>query len=399
MPTDEWWCFTDEEAGPFDLPTLQQRVAEGTLRGNDLVRRGAMDWRRVDTVPALRPAASPSAMRSDSPPRRGEVERSGLPVSGWRWLLCLPPLLLGLQGIWWWAERPRRFPAQGQDAVRIEVPTRLAQMRSRRSRPPTLPSLVERVAVPAPGFADVAWMKSPSLSQDLCVIAYLRYGGAEASDDLWLAERATLEEPFGQHRPLTQLNTPGRESHPALAPDGLTLAWSVAGSPARLWMSRRVRRDLEFSTATPVQLVGDPAPDQHHDGPQFVDSQTLVWTSYNSDFQQRVQRIATFRSDNQWAVAGAVPLADAQSRNWLSTGLRRAYLLRTDGLWLTARAGATKEFVTPELLLPGSQLGPELTRFDDTFWISPAEDLLFYCSPGGAPGAAAQDHRLWMMRF
>jgi Tol biopolymer transport system component len=80
-----------------------------------------------------------------------------------------------------------------------------------------------------------------SLSRDglTIVLSSTRAGGAGA-DDLWVAQRASLEGPFGEPVNLVALNSPARDMDVALSPDGLELFFvSLRGGPSELWRSVR----------------------------------------------------------------------------------------------------------------------------------------------------------------
>jgi hypothetical protein len=55
-----------QQQGPVDLATLQRLIASGQIGPNDLVwRDGMADWVPASSVPELRQASTPSAVRTD----------------------------------------------------------------------------------------------------------------------------------------------------------------------------------------------------------------------------------------------------------------------------------------------------------------------------------------------
>lgn len=66
--------------------------------------------------------------------------------------------------------------------------------------------------------------ENPTLTDDMLQVYFNseRDGGAEGSD-VWYAERSSLDEPFGEPRPLGGFGDDGSDSSPAVSGDGLTL--------------------------------------------------------------------------------------------------------------------------------------------------------------------------------
>lgn len=69
-----------------------------------------------------------------------------------------------------------------------------------------------------------------TLSDDQLTV-YFTSDRAGAGDlDLWMASRASVDQPFGTPTPVAELNTAARESYPSLTADGLELyAQTTAG--------------------------------------------------------------------------------------------------------------------------------------------------------------------------
>jgi hypothetical protein len=72
------------------------------------------------------------------------------------------------------------------------------------------------------------------------------------NSELYEAQRGSVNEPFGQARLLTELNTPAREERPCLSADGLTLYFSTYKSAMQIWQSER--KDRKSSWSPPVKV-------------------------------------------------------------------------------------------------------------------------------------------------
>jgi hypothetical protein len=249
-----------------------------------------------------------------------------------------------------------------------------------------------------PGFEESTWLKSPTLTADLLTIVCVRYAGNNTLDDLLIAERGSLKEPFTNHRPVASTLSPDREAHPALSPDGLQLLFVRLGPPTQLWFARRPSRQAEFSAPVNVRIPTGSHPSEFQDAPQFLDGQTIHFATGDADFTARVQLFATrTQSPSAFRMSRSLPLSDPWPRYFVTSGGRRAYFPAADGIRLTALDSRRNQYLPSELLLTGDRVGPDLTKFDDTLWISPQEDLIFYCGPG-PDRLQQQGHRLWMVR-
>lgn len=413
----QWYSFTDEERGPVAFSELAAMVADGRLREADLVRRAeSSEWQRVDAVPGLMRAASQPARPRTAPSAKSKpapLTASPVPARpagpGWKEWWTGPRLAAGVGVLCmlfavgllvrYILSRPERFPETRTVTIERETPALLDQMRAPPPKRPTLPDLPQGVPITVPGFENIPWLKSPTLSDDLKTIVYVTYRGEKTLDDLMMATRAETSLPFIEHRAIEATVTGSRESHPTLSPNGLELIYAIAGTPSTLFRVRRADAASEFTGPERVQIEGDPFDGLHHDAPQFIDPLTLVFTTYDADYKQRSLVLAKRTSPTTgFAYVDTLPVADPWPRYAFSRRLTRAYYPKDKGIFLTARHPGTKEFVSPELLVTADITGPDLSIFDDTIWLSPAEDVVFYCSPGSDP-ARAKDHRLWMLRF
>lgn len=409
----QWYTFTDDEAGPFPFGELARLIACGELEPTDLVRRAESgNWQRVDTVLGLMRAARQVQIQ---PVRHIPHARTGI-LS--RWLVSLfqrifPRLpaerasillasgllaVLPVQLIWFWSQRPVRFPAAPAKGVVIEGTSKLEQMRPAAPRTPSIPNL--KIGEPriVPGFENVPWLKSPTLSADLLTIVYVSYSGPEQLDDLLIASRKSITEPFRNHRPLQQVNSSHREAHPTLSPNGLELIFARLGEPSVLYSARRHNIQAAFGSAIPLKLEGPVNADHHLDSPQFVTDQLIRITEGDQAFQNRSQWRAARTGDGIFRLLQPIALANPWPRYFMTAQGRRAYFPTEEGIQLTAFNPARKLFEAPELCVAASVIGQDLTTFDDTIWVTPAEDVIFFCGPGLHP-KNSDSRRLWMIRY
>ena len=78
--------------------------------------------------------------------------------------------------------------------------------------------------------------------------ASTRTSGMSGISDLFVATRASVDEPWGAPVSITELNTAANEESPGIAPDGLTLWFSRMTNPnPDLFVSTRAARDQAWS--------------------------------------------------------------------------------------------------------------------------------------------------------
>jgi len=300
--------------------------------------------------------------------------------------------------VWGWWTRPAKFPTGPGGPPVVNVPSRLQQFRPVMPAAPSVPGLVRGTPAPVPGFENIPWMKSPTLSADLKSIVYVTYAGEVRLDDLVLSERDSITGRFTGHQVITSLSSPDREAHPALSPDGLELIFVRLKEPAELWVARRSQRGAEFGPPRRWQPQGDDFPEEHHDAPQFLDSQTALYAVSDAGFTHRRHFLARRSGPGApFLVQRELSFANPWPRYFVTDQGRRAFCPSEQGIELTVSPRGTGEFLPAEVLLPQHTLGQNLTKFDDTFWVAPREDVIFFCGESGLKAFAG--HRLWMVRL
>ena len=410
--SSQWFCFTDDEDGPYSFEELATLIARGELLQTDLVRRQeATEWQRVETVFGLLRAASrirSQAVRRTPAPQTGvlsqifsrfcrryfpnlQPERLLMAVS----LLCITICLGELA--WYWWQRPVRFPTPPVLGVTVESPAP-SQIRSPSPMIPSISSLRPGEPELVPGFESLGWLKSPSLSADLLTIIYIGYAGPDRLDEVMIADRQSVLEPFQNRRPIRAVSSPLREAHPTLSPDGLSLAFVRLEEAATLWISQRTDRQSNFRKASRLRLLQDSVPDHHHDAPQFLDSKTLRITISDREFTDRQQWLAIRESADTFRLKSPVAMGHPWPRACLMPNGKRSFLITEEGLKVSWYSPRTHRFEAPELLFGTDVIGSELTTNDDTFWVAPKEDVIFFCGPGLQP-TSPDSRKLWMIRL
>ncbi|WP_437190836.1 DUF4339 domain-containing protein [Planctomicrobium sp. SH527] len=60
-----WYCFTDDEIGPFTLREVVQQFSRGALQPGDLVRRETeLEWERIEAVAEITQAVQCQELRN-----------------------------------------------------------------------------------------------------------------------------------------------------------------------------------------------------------------------------------------------------------------------------------------------------------------------------------------------
>jgi hypothetical protein len=296
----------------------------------------------------------------------------------------------------WWLARPKPLPHVSSATMEMAIPGRLAQMRPQPPAVPTIRGLPPGHPMLVPGVDHVRWISSPTLSDDLKTLVYLSVGRPGANADLYITQRATIDEPFQSPALIEACSSPEKEAYPALSSDGLELIYTVIGTPSRLMHSRRLDHDADFGAPQPLQFDRNELSDCNLDGPQFVGANKIRFAASDTPFTHRTQWAAERESANApFRVVAKLPFNISWPRYFVNSNGRRAYYSSEDGVFLTA-CSLGGGFAVPEKLLPASAIGPIIKRFDSTIWVAPQEDVIIYCSPGiDTPDSGS--HQLWMI--
>jgi hypothetical protein len=283
--------------------------------------------------------------------------------------------------------------------MELSIPSRLQQMLPPPPATPTIANLEVGEAVPVPGIEKVAWLSAPTLSDDMTTLVFVTVGSEETVDDLFVAERGSINEPFSPPVRIESCSGPGKEAYPTLSGDGLELIYTDLGAPDhRLMYASRPDRESNFGDPRPVEFEGDPFRGRHVDGPQFLGHKRIRFATGDAGYTERVQWLAERTGPARYRTLGKVPLANPWHRYFMIPTGGRVYYAGEGGIFVTVLDPTNREFVTPELLVEEVLSGPIMTKFDSPIWLAPREDLLIYCSPG-LETPDSPDHRLWMIRL
>lgn len=299
---------------------------------------------------------------------------------------------------------PERFPKSRIRTARAALrPQALTRM-----RPPVKPSVPDLpLGIPqaVPGFEGVSPVYSPSLSPDLSMIVFSTRSRGTRRYDLAIADRGDVRKPFSNFRPVKGADSEADETCPALSSDSRELLF-VQSDTNRKLLTRFVyaRRDStreDFQGFESIPIPGFDRQTVRLDTPQWVDkARGLLYmiVSLNTEtradrryfFSKRTGRIPTVGEPAR------LPLKNPWPLTFLSANGLRAYQVTNRGILVASREATSAAFDPPcgDSLLTTEQLGP----LDGPVWVSPTEDVLFYCSPGVGK-ELGHGRFLWMVRF
>lgn len=413
----QWYRRTENsEVGPFSFEQLVQQIQNGELNEDGQVRRTQQrNWERVDEVIGLlraarraeipraaaarplaeRPALVPTAPSPRSwllkPLTHDQLKRRGIPAAA----VCVG-FAITLSA---WLTWPRRPPEISSVRLEFSIPSRLEQMRPRAPARPTVANLPDGRPVPVAGLEKVAWLSAPTFDNEMVTLVFVSVGSADTSDDLFIAERASDNDPFDTPAVIETCSGPGKEAYPALSANGLELIYTKLEAPNhRLMYSRRPDKKSKFGPSRPLEVAGHDFSDMHLDGPQFLGSDRIRFASGDTEYTERTQWVAERMGlDAQFRITATLALVNPWPRYFVAGDGRRIYFATEDGVFITVPDSTNGEFVVPEMLLSASVTGP-IAKFDSPIWIAPQEDVLVFCSPG-LDDPDSPDHRLWMIKL
>ena len=299
---------------------------------------------------------------------------------------------------------PEKFPASSTDRITIHTPSRLSQILPAAPSQPTVSELTLLEPTTVPGLDAVAWAKSPTLSADLLTIVFVRFNPEGSGEDLWIAERESIQSPFSRPAPIASVNSNENDTHPSLTPDGLELSFIRMATPFQWRIATRESRNGEFSGSTVIDTAELVKPTLQVEYVHQISStrgllgmRNSVTTTPPTDVTESKCLFYTRRHAKLTSLERS-RIANQWPRYICSANRSRLYYSDKDGLHVSARATLNSEFVLPEQLVSSDDIGGDASRFDSTIWLSPKEDLLVYCAPR-RDQESQQDNLLWMMRI
>ncbi|MEN6427796.1 MAG: hypothetical protein ABFE13_20775 [Phycisphaerales bacterium] len=104
-------------------------------------------------------------------------------------------------------------------------------------------------------------LASPTLTEDERIMVFAGYSvlGGRGEWDLWMADRADRDSPFGNIVNLDSLNTSATDVHPSISPDGLTLYFmSKRNGASQIFRAHRDSLDAPFDAVEHMTMLDTP---------------------------------------------------------------------------------------------------------------------------------------------
>ncbi len=124
----------------------------------------------------------------------------------------------------------------------------------------------------------------PFMTNDGLTLTWAADRALTGKTDLWMARRASVNEPFGEPESLgTKVNTPAMENNPKVTPDDRVLVFASGrndpAGPLILFLSVREHRDAPWSTPiNPGRPINLPGSDSH--ATIAPDGRTMIFSRY-----------------------------------------------------------------------------------------------------------------------
>lgn len=268
----------------------------------------------------------------------------------------------------------------------------LAAVRAPRPVSPSLPGLDINTPVLIPGLEQVDPAYAPTLTPDLREIVFSGAGLRSPDYDLYLAKRVAVTGPFLTPVKIDSCSSPQAETFPTLSPDGLELLFIRFDSQPGLFYARRDSLDADFSAPVRWEAAARIARGRYPGGAQFIDMHHVQFVTRGRTPSDDRQILLMARQTLQTGFANPVPLnfTEAPVPQFVSVDGLRSYFGAPSGLLLAARHVQSEPFGPPTKISDVSADGP--------VWVTPKEDIIFFCSPGRGKRVGAS-RRLWMLRF
>ena len=232
----------------------------------------------------------------------------------------------------------------------------------------------------------------------MLTIVFAGMGNPRTGYDLYLAKRGKVSEPFGKPEVVKACVSPETDAYPTMTADGLELFFVRSDANPQLYYSTRETTSADFGDPVHWSVPATPGIDpakRRTDFFQFVDPLRLAFYTVNLTTNGRRYFLAE-RADrkSQFASTRELPFSDPWPMYCVAEKRLRAYSGEKGGLFISARASESAPFGKETLILDATATGP----IEGPIWVSPQEDVIFYCSPG--PGKApGSGRRLWMVRI
>jgi hypothetical protein len=274
-------------------------------------------------------------------------------------------------------------PLYGQEAD-------YAALRLPRPETPSVPGLEIKGPKLVPGLEEIDPAFGPTLTADLKILVY---AGGGKMYDLYITQRESVDKPFGPPAMITSCSTGLYETFPTISPDGLELLFMRFEPQTRLYYARRDSTKAEFGPAVPWNITDALPPGRYPGGPQFIDQQNVQFVTRGETTEKNRAIMLTSRD------APGTPFGEpsvflnlkAATPYYVSADRLRAYYGVPSGLYFAALKTESDTFENPSKIVNVPISGP--------IWLSPKEDVLFYCSPDRGKPVSESNRKLWMLRL
>jgi hypothetical protein len=232
------------------------------------------------------------------------------------------------------------------------------------------------------------------MTTDMKLIVYGRLM-EKTGMDLHLATRESITEPFKGHAAIEATVSAESELYPAISPDGLEILFVRSDANPMIWMTRRSDLATPFGPPEEWSICKSDDQTSRVGTPQYVSQNEVVFSRIDPAKGGRTLWSCMRQSGTTFSPPMLYASPKGSPTVFFNADGRRAYYGGIqDGFYFLWRDRLDAPFSTPQPLLNGAVTGP----FDGTIWVSPKEDVVFYCSPGiGKKFGSA--HKLWMIGF
>lgn len=265
-----------------------------------------------------------------------------------------------------------------------------AALRPPRPETPSVPGLEIKEPKQVPGLELISPAYAPTLTSDMKTLVF---SGSGSPNDLFLTHRESVDKPFVPPALIAGCSDKLDETFPSISPDGLELLFVRFGPKPKLYYSRRDSTKDEFGQAVPWPITETLPPGRFPGGPQFLDEQTVqfVTRGETADKNRAIMLTSRDAPGNPFGEPSVLVNLKGPNPYCLSTDRLRAYYGVPSGLYFAALKPEADSFTNPSKIVD--------VPIDGPVWLSPKEDILFYCSPGPGKPVSDLNRRLWMLRL
>jgi len=257
---------------------------------------------------------------------------------------------------------------------------------------PSVPGLDLKEPQLVPGLEEVRPAFGPTLTPDLKILVYA--GAGRGRDyDLYLTRRDSVDKPFGPPEKIAGCSSVRYETFPTLSPDGLELIFLRFEPQARLYYARRDSTNVEFGAATPWAVSEALPAGRFPGGAQFIDQQHVqfVTRGASTDKDRILMQASREAAGAAFGEPSTILIIPGPNPHHFSADRLRAYHGAPSGLYFTGRKLEADLF--------GNRLKIADVPIEGSIWLSPKEDVVFFCSPGRGQPVGESNRKLWMMRL